>query len=349
MTQTDSITGGHKARRLLGGAILPLAISAGLCWLLFRGMDFKAMWETMKTECDFRWMWANIALTIAAHVARAARWQLQLKALGIRSGLWELTLSIFGTYSVNLVLPRLGELWRTGFVAQRQNAPFTKVFGSMVADRLTDTLAVLLLTLATFTFAASQLMSFIRPEELDTSDPAEPSFFLALLTSPWLWAGILLAAGACVWLWARHPGHRMVRAVRGILAGLWQGFAVIVRMDGKGKWLFYTVFIWGAYIASLWMAFQAFPLTAEVTGTYGFKALMVCFILTSISMGVPSNGGIGPYQWALIFGLSLYNVPGLTRGYSAAFANMVMGTSTITLIILGLFTFGWIARTKNKK
>ena len=41
--------------------------------------------------------------------------------------------SIFGTYAVNLVFPRLGEVWRTGYIAQRQKAPFTTVFGSMVA------------------------------------------------------------------------------------------------------------------------------------------------------------------------------------------------------------------------
>lgn len=328
---------------------IPLVISAGLCWMLFRGMDFKAMWHTMKTECNFRWMWANIALTIVAHVARAARWQIQLKAIGIRPGLWELTLSIFGTYSVNLVLPRLGELWRTGFIAQREKAPFAQVFGSMMAERLADTLTVLLITLSTFTFAAPQLMSFIRPEEHNVSDPGEPSFMLALLTSPWLWAALVLCAGLCILFCLRHPDHALVTKARNALAGLWEGFAVIVRMKGKGMWLLYTAAIWACFIGSFWVTFYAFPLTAEVLHTYGLKAMMVCFVFTGISMGVPSNGGIGPYQWALIFGLSLYSVPGLTRDYSAAFANMVMGTSTITLIILGLFTFGCIALTKNKK
>ena len=101
----------------------------------------------------------------------------------------------------------------------------------------------------------------------------------------------------------------------------------------------------------MWFAFQSFPLTADVLGLYGLRALMVCFVLSSISMAVPSNGGIGPYQWALIFGLSFYSagIPGLDYQYCAAFANMLMGTQTLFLIILGLFTFGWIALTNKKK
>lgn len=348
MTAPHTETRLARVVRMLLRYGVPLVISVGLCWLLFRGMDFKAMWATMRSECDFAWMWGNILLGIVAHVARAARWQIQLRALGIRSGLWELTLSIFGTYSVNLVLPRLGELWRTGFVAQRQGAPFPKVFGSMVADRLADTITVALLTLSAFTFAAPQLMSFIRPEET-SAEPGEPSVLMALLTSPWLWGVAILCVGLGIWFLVSHPDHRLVRGVRKAVAGLWQGFAVIARMDGKARWLMLTILLWGSYILSLWFAFHAFPLTARVLDTYGFGALMVCFVLTSISMGVPSNGGIGPYQWALIFGLSLYSVPGLTRDYSAAFANMVMGTSTVTLIILGLFTFGCIALSKNKK
>ena len=91
---------------------VPLVISVGLCWLLFRGddIDLSEMWQTVKRECDFRWMVANIALGLMAQVFRAFRWRIQLRALDIRPSLWQLILSIFGTYSVNLVFPRLGEV-----------------------------------------------------------------------------------------------------------------------------------------------------------------------------------------------------------------------------------------------
>lgn len=331
--------------RLLLKYIVPLIISAGLCWLLFRDMDLREMWRVMRAECNFRWMWGNMAFLTLAHVCRALRWQIQLRALGINAGVWELTLSIFGTYSVNLVLPRLGEVWRCGFVAQRQKAPFTQVFGSMVADRLADTISVALITFFTFTFAGAHLKSYIG------QDPAQIEFIKSAVTSPALW-GLVAAIGvAGLVILYRFPENKVVSAARRLLKGLWRGFAVIATMPGKGRWLLWTAGIWGCFIISMWFAFQSFPLTARVVDLYGFRALMLCFTLTSISMAVPSNGGIGPYQWAMIFGLQFYalGVPGLDYGYSAAFANMLMGTQTLYLIILGLFTFGCIALSRKKR
>ena len=116
-----------------------------------------------------------------AQVFRAARWQIQLRALGIRPSFWQLVLSILGTYSVNLVFPRLGEVWRTGYIANKEKAPFTTVFGSMVADRLADTLAVFILLLLTFIPAGTQLRFYL------SQDGGMLSKLFDLLESPVLW------------------------------------------------------------------------------------------------------------------------------------------------------------------
>ena len=126
--------------------VIPLVISVGLCYLLFTGIDFDEMVSIIRGQCDFRWIALGFVFSISAQVCRAYRWGIQLHALGIVPPAAVLIYSIFGTYAVNLVFPRLGEVWRSGYIAQRQRAPFTTVFGSMVADRLSDTLSVLLIT-----------------------------------------------------------------------------------------------------------------------------------------------------------------------------------------------------------
>ena len=113
--------------------IIPLLISAGLCYILFTGVDFNQMMLQITRQGSRLW-WIALTLSIAvfSHIFRAMRWNIQLRALGINAPLSTLVDSIFGTYAVNLVLPRLGEVWRTGFIAQRQNVSFTKVNGSMI-------------------------------------------------------------------------------------------------------------------------------------------------------------------------------------------------------------------------
>lgn len=350
MQPDSTTTSGHtRSKSTPLGLLLkygvPVIITVGLCYLLIREMDLREMWHTICTQCNFNWIAVNVAFLIGAMFARAARWQLQLRALGIKASLWLLTLSVFGTYAVNLVFPRLGEVWRTGFVAEQQKAPFTTVFGSMVADRLSDTIAVGLISLLAFILAGPQLMAYLgqNPDLLDQ--------IMSILGSPILWGAVIAILAATVWVFVKYPENKVVTTLRKIWDGLWKGFAVIVSMRGKGLWLFYTFILWACYFLGLGCAFMSFPLVAEVLVEHGLTALLVCFVLTSLSMLVPSNGGIGPWQWAMIFALSLYsaNIPGLTKDYVASFANLALGVQTITSIILGLFTFAWIALNKKTK
>ena len=308
------------------------------------GVDIREMIRIVRSDCNFFWIAAGLALSVLSHVVRAMRWRIQLKALDINLPLGIIVLSVFGTYAVNLILPRLGELWRTGYIAERQKAPFSTVFGSMICDRLSDTLTVFLLLLLTLGVAHPQIMGYLQ-QNPDLYHKLE-----AIISSPWTWVA-LPAAVAVVWVFCRmSPANRIIAGVKRLVAGVWQGFAVIARMKGKLKWLAYTLLLWGCYFFQLYLAFFAFPATAQVVHDYGITAVLVCFVLSSISMAVPSNGGIGPYQWAIIFGLGMYasRIPELTREYASSFANLVMGCNTLLLIVLGIITFVLVSADKRR-
>lgn len=313
---------------------IPMIISVGLCWLLFRDFDFSAMWRTITTECRFGWIALGLGLAVFSHIFRALRWQIQLKALGVDPPFFFLVLSIFGTYSVNLVFPRLGEVWRTGYIAARQHAPFTTVFGSMVADRFADTLTVLLLTLVAFALASGSIMEYLGQNE------ETYRWLMSLLASPWLWAAFMALVAFCWWFMKRKNGNSLVKKIQTAVVELWQGFIVVLKMPGRGRWLLWTVGIWGCFFLQMYVALKGFGFTQDILDRYGMTAALVVFVLSSVSMGVPSNGGIGPWQWAVIFGLGIY---GLDAARAGAFANLVLGCNTLLLIVLGLFTFICIA------
>ncbi len=319
--------------------VIPLIISIGLCYLLFTGIDFREMLDIIRSQCDFRWIAAGLALAVLSHVVRAMRWGIQLSALGIKAPLYVLIYSIFGTYAVNLVFPRLGEVWRTGYIAQRQHAPFTTVFGSMVADRLADTLTVLILALLAFLVSSKAILSYLHQNGESLAAIAR------LLESPWLWAAVVVLIAA-IWIFmTRKTDNPKIVKIQNAVRELWQGFAVIVKMPHKGRWLLLTVALWGCYFLQNYLAFYAFPFTAQIVADHGIQAALVTWVLSSISMGVPSNGGIGPWQWATIFGLSIY---GLGATQAGAFANLVLGANTLLIIALGIFTFIAIALDKKR-
>lgn len=335
---------GSKGNRNILGTILkfaiPLVVSVGLFVVMFRDIDFNEMMAVIRNDCDFRWIALALAISIAPMFFRAMRWRIQLKAIGVTSPLHLLVFSIFGTYAVNLVFPRLGEVWRTGFVAYRRNAPFSAVFGSMIADRFADLLTVLILTLFTFVVAHEPIIGFVR------TYPQAYNAMLAILTSPFTWMAMAAAAALAWWL-LTHSRNSFILKVKSFILGLWKGFAALASMQHKGRWLLLTVALWGCYFLQLVIQFNAFPMTQQMLHQHGLLVPLVCFVLTSISMGIPSYGGIGPYQTTMLFGLGLFIPAGmdhtafLTQG--AAFGNLLIAMQTAFTILLGLITFAWIA------
>lgn len=310
---------------------IPLIVTIGLCWLMFHSIDFHEMITIIHEQCNFFWIGLALFISIFSHFFRAWRWGIQLDALGYKVPGRILVYSIFGTYAINLIFPRLGEFWRTGYISQRQKAPFSTVFGSMVAERLSDTLVVFLLLLLTGCIAYGHIVEYLSQNQ-ELYDKA-----LDMVTSPWLWIAVALCLAFAWWFLTRRssPGSLFSR-VQNFVKGLWQGFASIATMPHKGRWLFYTFCLWGCYFTQMVIAFLAFPFTRDTLYEHGIISPLLAFVLSSIAMGVPSNGGIGPWQWACIFALSIYGV-----GYTdaSAFANLVLGCNTVLLILLGLFTF----------
>ncbi len=351
MERAKTTTSGSPSpkSRLLGRVLkiaIPAIVSVGLCVVMFRDIDFGAMVDIIRHECRFEWIALNLAIGLLPMLFRALRWRIQLRVIGCRPPLRVLVYSMFGTYAVNLVFPRLGEVWRTGYIAQRQSTPFSAVFGSMVADRLADTCTVALLTLATFIMASGPLTDFVR---------AYPDAYRAIsgvLSSPWTWTA-LAAVALLGWLFMKRAGGSFATKVKSFFRGLWEGFAAIGKMDHKGEWLLYTIGVWGCYFLQLYVAFHAFPLTDGILAKYGAIAPLVCFVLTSISMGVPSNGGIGPYQATMIFGLSVFaptvaSTPAFLTE-AAAFGNLLIGAQTLFWVLCGLVVFALIALDKRRE
>lgn len=247
---------------------LPLALSVGLCYYLYTKIDIEVI-RTELHNCNYVWIGLALVVAVFSHIFRAMRWRIQLDALSIHAPLKPLVWSIFGTYAVNLLLPRLGELWRTGYIARRQKAPFTTVFGSMVADRLADTLTVLVLLLFTFFVARGAFIDFARQY------PQVYQGITSTLNSPLVWACAVVGLAAIVALFVVSTSNRFVLKVRTWVKDLWHGFAVVATMPGKGRWLLLTVAVWGCYFLQLYMAFYSFSFTENI----GLTAALVAFVL----------------------------------------------------------------------
>lgn len=349
-TEIPPLKGEEKAKKPSGAGkvlnyavryLVPLAFTVGLVWYMFSHIDMEQMVDIIRHGVNYWWILFAMVLSVFSHIIRAARWNIQLRALGIKAPFMALCCSIFGTYALNLVFPRLGEIWRCAYVSKREHASFSTVVGSMVGDRLSDTLMVLLITFFTFFAARNGMTAFMTKYKIGQDT-------LALLVNPLFWL-VLCACGGAVWALFHFGKGKIITAIKKQAIKLWHGFIVIGTMKGKWKFIILTLMLWSCYYFQLYVAFFAFSFTADLCSqpslAFGLIPCLVAFVLSSIGMAIPSNGGLGPWNIAVAFGLAIY---GITETEGTTFSILVWSAQTVMLILLGIFTMVYISVNKPR-
>lgn len=316
---------------------LPVLLTVLLVWYMFRKVDFREMLEICRQGVDYWWIVLAMVISIFSHIFRAARWRLQLRALGVEPPFMALCCSIFGCYAMNLVFPRLGEVWRCTYVSTFHKNSFPTVLGSMLGERLADMLTVLALLLLCLVVASPAISAFMDKYPVGRD-------MVMLLSQWWFWVA-LAAAAALAWvLFLRYRHTAPMRKLMAMASDLWQGFAVVAGMKGRWSFIVYSLCIWGCYYLQLYVAFYAFDFTRALCHepglAFGFTPCLVAFVLSAIGMAIPSSGGLGPWNLAVMFGLSLY---GISDAQGTAFSMLQWSGQTVMLILLGIFTMLYIA------
>lgn len=342
-TPLKTEAGWKKVMSMLVRYGLPLALTVLLVWYMFKKVNFTEMMDLIRHGVNYWWILLAMVISIFSHVFRAARWRLQLTALGIRPPFMALCCSIFGCYALNLVFPRLGEVWRCTYISSSQKASFTSVLGSMIGDRLADTIMVALLLLLSLVVAFPAIESFLTKYPVGRD-------IIGLVFNPWFWVAIVACAALCWGLLRAFRATKAVMKLKEMAWNMWTGFAVVVRMKGRWQFLGLTLCIWGCYYFQLYVAFYAFDFTRALCHEPGLAAglipCLVAFVLSSIGMAIPSNGGLGPWNLAVMFGLALY---GVGEAQGTAFSMLQWSGQTVMLILLGIYTMVYISLSSRRK
>ena len=316
--------------------ILPVAFTVLLLIYLFHQVNFREMLTLLKHGVDYWWILLAMGISIFSHIFRAARWRLQLNALEIRPAFMALCCSIFGCYALNLIFPRLGELWRCTYISSFKKNSFPTVLGSMLADRAADTITVACLLVLSIIVAAPAIHTFLDKYPVGKD-------FIHLISQFWFWAALVGGTLLIVVIFFVLRNQPFMQKIRGMATSVWNGIIVIAKMQGKWKFLIFTLCIWGCYYLQLYVAFYAFDFTRELCHTpglgAGFIPCLVAFVLSSISMAIPSNGGLGPWNIAIMFALAIY---GVNDAQGTAFSMVQWSGQTVMLILLGVFTMIYI-------
>lgn len=306
--------------------LLPFSLGLGILWWMYRGTDWTQIGHSLRHELHWGWMAASLFFGVVPLVFRALRWRLALLPLGLQPSRRVLTDAIFISYAASLAVPRIGEVTRCGTLKRYEGISFSQSLGTVVAERVVDSILMLLIALIALLSQLPQFLSFVRttgasPRELLDRFTSTGYLVTALLL-------VLIVATAGFMLWRVKAFQRGKEKVIGFLEGL----SSLRHLEHLPAYLLYSVGIWVGYFLHFYLAFFCFDFTAQIAPL----AALLIFSASSFAVLVPTPNGAGSWHFAVKTMLVLY---GVAEAPAILFALVVHTIQTALVVVMG--AVGW--------
>lgn len=313
--------------------MLPFVLGLGILWWMYRGTNWSDFGHYVLHEMNWWWMLLSLAFGILPQMARAWRWKMALEPLGEHPRRTSCTDAIFMSYAASLVIPRVGEVTRCGTLKTADGVSFTKSLGTVVTERLVDSLLMLLFTGIAFLLQLPMFLRFLKETNTNIGD------LLYRFTGTGYIVTFICLVAALIAGFVAIRRFSFFKKGRDMLRDMWEGVLSLRKVRNLPLYLFYSVLIWVGYFLHFYIAFFCFDFTAHLS----IGAAFLIFCVGTFAVLVPTPNGAGPWHFAVKTMLVLY---GVAETQAIMFALTVHTIQTALVVLLG--AFGW-ARINSKR
>lgn len=313
--------------------MLPFVLGLGILWWMYRGTNWSDFGHYVLHEMNWWWMLLSLAFGILPQMARAWRWKMALEPLGEHPRRTSCIDAIFMSYAASLVIPRVGEVTRCGTLKTADGVSFTKSLGTVVTERLVDSLLMLLFTGIAFLLQLPMFLRFLKDTNTNIGD-----LLYRFTGTGYIVTFICLVAALIAGLVAIRR-FSFFKKGRDMLRDMWEGILSLRKVRNLPLYLFYSILIWVGYFLHFYIAFFCFDFTAHLS----IGAAFLIFCVGTFAVLVPTPNGAGPWHFAVKTMLVLYSV---AETQAIMFALTVHTIQTALVVLLG--AFGW-ARINSKR
>ncbi|WP_027001049.1 lysylphosphatidylglycerol synthase transmembrane domain-containing protein [Eisenibacter elegans] len=316
--------------------LLSLGLAVFLMYYALRQIDYRSVLASF-VEANYAWILVSAAMGVLSHLIRSLRWKMLLSPLGYHPSLGQVFTAVMGSYVVNLVIPRGGEVYRCAVLMRSAKVPVTVSLGTLILERLIDVLILGAMIGSLFLVEFSRFWGIIE-QVLQPKLQALGLSSSALLLFPLA----LLSLGLAFWLWLhmrkRLQAWQFYVRVEQWLQEVFKGLQSIRQVPNKALFVLYSLSIWGLYLGMAYVLFFCF----EHTSGLSLWVAYVSFVAGAIGMAAPVQGGIGAYHMLVSWAFENTGLSGQEAIVMATFMHtiqtvVVMVAGGCTLLISALF------------
>jgi uncharacterized membrane protein YbhN (UPF0104 family) len=304
--------------------VLFLSIGIALLYLTFKNVNPVDLWNNLK-EVPLSGLLLVSCIGFLAIVFRGLRWVQMLQSLGYQVHGMRAIAAVAFSYLINLVTPRVGEVARCTALHRTDKVPIDKLVGTVVLERVVDTLLFGIVTLSTVVISGDELRDFITqsgaqfPELSLTGTVSIAVVFVAIIA-----LGVFTRK---VWMqWS------VAQKVKEFATGMITGLRSLRSVNNKPLFWFYSVGIWTCYVVTIAIGFRI------VDGVQGIGAEQAFFVSVAAGLGfvIPVPGGIGAYHYLVSKALV---VLGLSPFIGTSFATLIHSSQSLMFVLTGALGF----------
>ena len=304
--------------------VLFLGIGLVLLYLTFKNVNPIDLWNNLKAV-SIEGLVLIVAIGFVAIVFRGLRWVQMLQSLGYEVKGGRAIAAVAFSYLVNLVTPRVGEVARCTALNRTDKVPIDKLVGTVVLERVVDTLLFGIVVLSTLFISGDELASFLSDSGAQLPELSNTAIILAASI---VVSGILaVVLTRKIWMqWG------FAQKIVGFLDGMVTGLRSLRTVNNKPLFWFYSVGIWSCYVATIAIGFSI------VEGVQGIGAEQAFFVSVAAGLGfvIPVPGGIGAYHYLVSKALV---VLGLTPFIGTSFATLIHSSQSLMFVFTGALGF----------
>ena len=314
---------------------IPLALAVGILWWMYRGIGWEELTDALSHKMSWTWMLLSLPFGVLAQVLRAMRWRQVLAPAGEKPRLSTCTHAVFLSYASSLVVPRVGEVLRCGVLRRYEGTNFTCCVGTVVTERIIDTLVVLVLSALVFLTQIPVFLNFFQETGVSVS-----GLLGQFSLTGWLVTAVCgLLALVCIVLVSKR--FRIFSKTKSVVSDLKNGLLSVKEVENPLLFIVYTLGIWVSYYLHFYLTFFCFDFTAGL----GPLAALVAFVVGTFAVLVPTPNGAGSWHFAVKTVLVLY---GVGQTDAAVFVLIVHTLQTLLVALLGVWSSIVLALRKPK-
>ncbi len=304
--------------------VLFLSIGVALLYLTFKNVNPVDLWNNLK-EVPISGLLLVIAIGFIAIIFRGLRWVQMLQSLGYEVQGARAIAAVAFSYLVNLVTPRVGEVARCTALNRTDKVPIDKLVGTVVLERVVDTLLFAVVTLSTVLISGDELRDFMAQSGAQIPELSVAGSVVVISVLFAIFAVVVFTRK--IWMqWT------VAQKIAGFATGMITGLRSLRTVNNKPLFWFYSIGIWTCYVATIAIGFTI------VEGVQGIGPDQAFFVSVAAGLGfvIPVPGGIGAYHYLVSKALV---VLGLSPFIGTSFATLIHSSQSLMFVFTGALGF----------